>query len=1157
MIVKRGIVTLFAASFAFALRAGAATVNVADFAELKTAVANASDGDEIVLAAGTYAINSALTVAVSHLTVRGATGNRDDVVLDVNRGNYRIVLNAAGIVIRDLTFANGKASSTDGVAFNVTATGTGSTIENVRVTGCLVSGAGGAFIYANNNCLLTVRDCVIDGNESDTLADSYGYNLGLYGSYRYGKPPAGIYMQGNGCVIDGCSITNNHYVGWYDGVSALGIVSLKKATVTDSVVAYNSLHAVIPFTSAKPVAIRSDSASTTFSNCSVHHNFWWGAPQDASLVVPCATAGDASGIDAHDNGPLFTPSVPTIATLNVPADYATLAAALEAAEPYAEIVLAASASPYVLAADLDIRKPVTIRGATGDFKDVTISGNASKYDVRLWTDGAVVRDLTVSSGKVSYWYKMQSPVTLFGGGRVENVRVTNNGASTGSAGISGIRNYNGQVVGCVIDGNRGRDSYANYGTNGNGPYWQHGSLALMDRCAVTNNTATDFYEGGAQYLFSGGLFVNGGIVRDTLVAKNRVTVKSTAAANSIAAGRKALGVYLNGGALENCSIVENTSTGTEQENLAGVTLVSGTVTNTLIWGNTNNGGAQTANWIGSAGQYAHCATTPATGMADSMELASAPYQWENGLPMPLVGTDILNAGADASWMATATDLRGNPRIGGAHVDIGATEFVSTLTCTWEAEKYHGYGSVSADLEVGQVTGDTAGVHYFWDLDGDGTFEAEGPTQSVTFTAAGDHVVTLKVVNGAGDEATCSHTFSVTPWGDMYVAKGNEGAAAPYDSWETAAATIEDALLIAPDATRIHVAAGTYTPAEVLMLTNVVRLVGETGDWKDVIIDAQNKRRVAWIENPDAALENATLTRGYTGGYAAGAHIGGGALRNCRVTACRFHNLGGQIDGNSYSVVANVGGTLEDCLIDNNSGSFMYNGNSFTPTALGLCQTAGLTDSCVVTGNYVYVGANASGIGTGNTGGGIHLIGGTVRNSLVAWNRVNQIHHNVAAGRGRSFAGGLYASGGTIINNTFVGNSTTARDGLSVELTYGAVIASGDTVVENTLVADNHETTTDADIGCVAQGSATFLHNCAKNAAGLPGERNVEAAGEVYRVRGGVVESSASSPCHDAGRNEDWMAEATDLYGRPRLFGKRVDIGATEGQAGAGTVIQLR
>lgn len=392
--------------------------------------------------------------------------------------------------------------------------------------------------------------------------------------------------------------------------------------------------------------------------------------------------------------------------------------------------------------------------------------------------------------------------------------------------------------------------------------------------------------------------------------------------------------------------------------------------------------------------------------------------------------------------------------------------------------------------------------------------------------------------------------------ERFVSKGNAGAAAPYDTPAAAAAEIQAAIdaSAAGDVITVLPSASAYAPFTV---AKGVTVRGATGDWKDVVVDAQDKRRVAWIANPDATLESATLTRGKTGGYAAGVHIGGGALRNCRVTACRFHNLGGQIDGNSFSVVANVGGTLKDCLIDNNSGSFMYNGNSLTPTALGLCQTTGLTDSCVVTGNYVYVGANASGIGTGNTGGGIHLIGGTVRNSLVAWNRVNQIHPNVAAGRGRSFAGGLYASGGTIINNTFVGNSTTARDGLSVELTYGAVIASGDAVVENNLVADNHETTTDADIGCVAQGSATFLHNCAKNAAGLPGEGNVEAAGAVYRVRGGVVESSASSPCHDAGRNEDWMAEATDLYGRPRVFGKCVDIGAAECQAGAGTKIMLR
>ena len=506
-------------------------------------------------------------------------------------------------------------------------------------------------------------------------------------------------------------------------------------------------------------------------------------------------------------------------------------------------------------------------------------------------------------------------------------------------------------------------------------------------------------------------------------------------------------------------------------------------------------------------------------------------------------------------MADATDLYGHPRLFGAHVDVGAVEFVSTLTCTWEAEKYHDYGSISSSFKAGPVTGDTIGLRYLWDLDGDGVFEAEGPRQSVVFTAAGDHVVTLKVVNGAGGEATCSRTFSVTPWSDMYVAKGNANAAAPYDSWETAAATIEDALRIAPDATWIHVAAGTYTPAEVLMLTNVVRLAGETGDWKDVMVDAQNKRRVAWIDNPDAALENATLTRGYTAGHAAGVHVEGGTLRNCRVTACRYLNAGGAIDGNSYSTVANIGGAVVGCLIDNNSGTQWYIGNAGTRTSLGVCQTAGLTDGCVITGNYVYVQGNYKGLGIGNMGGGVHLAGGTVRNTLVAWNRVNAIHPS--ASNNKSHAAGAFVSSGTFVNNTLAGNSVTELADEGKTLTYGAVIASGDAVVENNLVADNVETVSGAEYGCVAQGGAAFLHNCAKNAAGLPGEGNVEAAGAVYRVRGGMVDSPASSPCRNAGRNEDWMAEATDLYGRPRLFGKRVDIGAAECQSGAGTVILLR
>ena len=42
---------------------------------------------------------------------------------------------------------------------------------------------------------------------------------------------------------------------------------------------------------------------------------------------------------------------------------------------------------------------------------------------------------------------------------------------------------------------------------------------------------------------------------------------------------------------------------------------------------------------------------------------------------------------------------------------------------------------------------------------------------------------------------------------------------------------------------------------------------------------------------------------------------------------------------------------------------------------------------------------------------------------------------------------------------------------------------------------------------------------------------------------------ASSPCRDAGADEDWMLYATDLNGKPRIFSRHVDIGAVESQSG--------
>ena len=1106
----------------FAGVCSAATINVpADQATIAEAITAASAEDEIVLAVGTHYIDANLQVN-KKLTIRGATGDRDDVIVEPaagkNPNQLFNVTTSAGTVIRDLTIRGAK-NNQNGAAVHF---GKEGSLINCRITDSWQNGGGnGGLVCGDNNVPVTVQDCLFDHNVSDTSSGS----MGLYGSYRYGKISAMVYVQGNGSLVEDCTIVSNSVIGWYVRSNVFGIRSLKGGTIKNCEIAFNTAHFIEPYESAYPWLLKTDSASDRCSGCSVHDNHYWGVAQDPTKFTAVSLQNTEDVVEEYDNGPLYPESEPAVPTQNV-SDVAGLYAALEAAEPWSEIVLATGT--YTLTSDLDVQKPVTIRSATGNRDDVTISGNANKYCVRLWTDGAVLKDLTVTACIGSAWYKMQAPIALFGGGKVENCHVTGN---TINAGICGIRNYNGTVIDTLIDGNTARDSYAKNSANGNGPYWQYGSLALMDRCVVSGNRAWDVYEGGDGYLFTAGLFITGGTVRNTQVSGNRMEYKSNVTASTtIAANRKALGIYVTAGSVENCSVIDNVSSGVPQDNVGGITMSGGTVKNTLLWGNGDENGAKTVNWLGDAANYSYCAADDVTDIEEGVPLASAPYQYEDGLAMPLTGASIIGAGlVDATWMTDATDLAGNPRLKGDAVSIGATEFVSNMTVTWEAVKYRAYERYSQIVEAGQVTGDTTGLQYLWDLDGDGVFEKTGPKQYLDLTKPGETVVTLKVTNTNGGEATCSHTFTIPTYSNvMFVVKDNPGAAAPYATEETAAARVEDALNIAPDGSKIIVAAGTYPISETLQLTNEVKIVGATGDRDDVVFDAGSVsgRRVAWLDTANAAVENVTFTRGYTVGRAYGVY-NEGTLKNCRVTNCRMFFAGGGTEAAyPHSALHVAGGIVEDCLIDGNQLDDHYY-NTRKIDAIGIYQEAGLVDRCVVTNNYT----GQFGAGGWDTAGGVYLAGGTFRNSLIAWNRVTTI---VPYLDDHVYAGGVIVAGGTFVNNTVIGNELTEPT-TTKRCTFGSFFAKDGAVVRNTLIKDNVNADTRTEYAPVALGAASFANCCTE--------------ADCYFFRKGKLRIKASSPCRDAGADEDWMLYATDLNGKPRIFSRHVDIGAVESQSG--------
>lgn len=1101
--------------------AAAGTINVpADQATIAAAITAASAEDEIVLAVGTHYIDANLQIT-KKLTIRGATGNRDDVIVEPAAGKSPNqlfnVTSSAGTVIRDLTIRGAK-NNANGAAVHFAKAGS---LINCRITDSWQNGGGnGGLVYGDNNVPVTVKDCLFDHNVSDTSSGS----MGLYGSYRAGKISAMVYVQSFDTYIENCTVVSNTVIGWYVKSNVFGLHSLKAGAIRNCEIAYNTAQFIEPYPSEGPWLLQADASTCVCENISIHDNHYWGAPQDPAKIKAYSVADTAATIEEHDNGPLYPESEPAVPTQNV-SDVAGLYAALEAAEPWSEIVLATGT--YTLTSDLDVQKPVTIRSATGNHDDVTISGNVNKYCVRLWTDGAVLKDLTVTACIGSTWYKMQAPIALFGGGKVENCHVTGN---TINAGICGIRNYNGTVIDTLIDGNTARDSYANNSANGNGPYWQYGSLALMDRCVVSGNRAWDVYEGGnGNYLFTAGLFITGGTVRNTQVSGNRMEYKNNVTASTtIAANRKALGIYMTAGSVENCSVIDNVSSGVPQDNVGGITMSGGTVKNTLIWGNGDENGAKVVNWLGDAANYSYCAADDVTDIAEGVPLAAAPYQYEDGLAMPLTGAPIIGKGlVDATWMTDATDLVGNPRLKGDKVSIGATEFVSNMTVTWEAVKYRAYERYSQIVEAGQVTGDTTGIKYLWDLDGDGVFEKTGPKQYLDLTRPGETVVTLKVTNTNGGEATCSHTFTIASYSTvMYVVKGNAGAEAPYATEETAAARVEDALNIAPDGSKIIVAAETYSISETLQLTNEVKIVGATGNRDDVVFDCNKKYRVAWLESENAAVENVTFSRGYTVGRAFGVYSKGN-LKNCRVTGCWMNFGGGGAEVQyPHGALHVAGGIVEDCLIDGNQLDDHYH-NQRKIDAIGIYQEAGLVDRCVVTNNYT----GQFGAGGWDTAGGVYLAGGTFRNSLIAWNRVTTI---VPYLDDHVYAGGVIVAGGTFVNNTVIGNELTEPT-TTKRCTFGSFFAKDGAVVRNTLIKDNVNADTRAEYAPFALDTASFA-NCSTDA-------------DCYFFRKGKLRIKASSPCRDAGADDDWMLYATDLNGKPRIFSRHVDIGAVESQSG--------
>ena len=84
-------------------------IEISNESDLRDQALNAVSSTTLLVAAGTYHLTDYLHVMVADLAIRGATGNRDDVILDfggMTVGHFGILVDADDVTIADLTIRN-------------------------------------------------------------------------------------------------------------------------------------------------------------------------------------------------------------------------------------------------------------------------------------------------------------------------------------------------------------------------------------------------------------------------------------------------------------------------------------------------------------------------------------------------------------------------------------------------------------------------------------------------------------------------------------------------------------------------------------------------------------------------------------------------------------------------------------------------------------------------------------------------------------------------------------------------------------------------------------------------------------------------------------------------------------------------------------------
>lgn len=370
---------------------------------------------------------------------------------------------------------------------------------------------------------------------------------------------------------------------------------------------------------------------------------------------------------------------------------------------------------------------------------------------------------------------------------------------------------------------------------------------------------------------------------------------------------------------------------------------------------------------------------------------------------------------------------------------------------------------------------------------------------------------------------------------------------------------------APSST-VYVAKGNYKISSSLIPANGVRIIGETGKYDDVVIDAQNKCRVLLATAGKNYISGLTLTGGYlhatkSANATQGGGIkltGGGVITNCRITACSSGNF-----------ISGIGMYLNssycyDVLIDNCTHAATPNSTATSQESTGYIVSlygASVMDRTCVVRNIIKHGKHKQ----DDSWGGVLSIannGPTYASSCIVRNC--EIAHNIfenylRTGKGTTFGSiGVSIGAGILENCTVVSNivlnaenavSGTSNDEGACGV---AVYPTNNGTIRNCHIADNFYNGNLRNYSTIINNASNrsyhnrFVYCCTYPDNNYFPASTVIAQDSKYGFNErGQIKLEKDSPCIGAGEMQSWMANAKDVYGRTRVRSTAVDIGAVE------------